>query len=143
MADRLSFSKRSIRVGQLAQCALATLLLSTTLTATAQSLPALADPTRPPASVATDSGAAEADSGPALQSVMLPRQGKPAALISGQWVRLGEVWNGSRLVRVSEREVVLRGEGGTLRLLLTPEAVKTPTGETRKATQGMLKKGNQ
>mgnify|MGYP001480177883 CR=1 FL=1 len=85
----------------------------------------LNDPTRPPAGfVEAVPGEAVADTGPRLQSVMLPRQGRPAAVISGRTVRLGEMWGDSRLVAVSEGEVVLDGPQGRQRLLLTPDVTK-------------------
>ena len=85
----------------------------------------LADPTRPPASFVSEAqGEATVDAGPRLQSVMLPRQGRPAAVISGRTIRRGEMWGDSRLVQVSENEVVLEGPQGRQRLLLTPDASK-------------------
>ena len=87
---------------------------------------ALVDPTRPPPAFAAEAAGndAPADAAPRLQSVVVPRQGKPTAVISGQTVRLGEMWGDSRLVRVTESEVVLDGPQGRQRLLLTPEASK-------------------
>lgn len=102
---------------------------------------AAADPTQPPAGFTAESAGAEVvDTGPRLQSVVLPRQGKPTAVISGQTVRLGERYGDSRLVRISENEVVLDGPQGVQRLSLTPEVSKVNVREQRgKAPAGRKK----
>jgi len=99
------------------------LLLCFALPAFAQS--GLADPTRPPPGMAADPAGAEEVSGPLLQSVILPKNGKPVAIISGQQVSLGGNYGDSRLVALSEREAVLQGPRGIERLLLTPGIEKT------------------
>lgn len=83
----------------------------------------LADPTRPPMGALTPE-AAEV-SGPVLQSVLIPKRGKPLAVIGGQQVRLGERYGERRLVRLTEREAVLEGPDGIERLRLTPGVEKT------------------
>lgn len=86
----------------------------------------LADPTRPPAGYAQDGDSpAAVVSGPVLESVVIPKKGKPLAVISGRQVRLGEHYGESRLVRVNEREAVLDGPDGIERLPLTPGIEKT------------------
>jgi len=99
------------------------LLLCCALPAFAQS--GLADPTRPPPSVAGEAQAVGESSGPVLQSVIIPKKGKPVALIGGQQVRLGGKYGDSRLIALSEREAVLEGPGGIERLYLTPGIEKT------------------
>ena len=84
----------------------------------------LADPTRPPAGVLETAGEAGAPAGPVLQSVLIPKNGKPLAVIDGQLVRLGERYGESRLVKLSEREAVLDGPAGIERLRLTPDVEK-------------------
>jgi hypothetical protein len=82
-------------------------------------------------------------SGPVLDSVMLPKNGRPLAIISGQQVRLGEYYGESRLIRVTEHEVVFDGPAGIERLSLTPGIEKTPirtkTPATRRARSGSEK----
>lgn len=87
----------------------------------------LPDPTRPPPGF-SDEGAstAEAVRGPVLESVMIPRKGRPVAIISGRAVRLGETWGDDRLIRLSEHEAVLEGAAGTVHLRLTPDVEKNP-----------------
>lgn len=86
----------------------------------------LADPTRPPSGYAQDGDfPAAVVSGPVLESVVIPKKGKPLAVISGRQVRLGEYYGESRLVRVNEREAVLDGPAGIERLPLTPGIEKT------------------
>ncbi|TFW30978.1 hypothetical protein [Massilia horti] len=84
-------------------------LLAVQLAAQAQ---ALQDPTRPPANLAAYAGAQAVSSGPQLQSVLISREpgGRHIAVIDGETVRLGEQFQGARLVRVTQTEVeLLRG----------------------------------
>ena len=85
----------------------------------------LADPTRPPFGVAGDPGGAGEVSGPVLQSVKIPKKGKPIAVIGGQQVVLGEMYGDSRLTSLTENEAVLEGPGGIEHLRLTPGIEKT------------------
>ena len=85
----------------------------------------LLDPTRPATSVSTPSADAEVLSGPVLQSVMIPKKGKPVAVIGGKQVRLGELYGESRLIKLTEREAVLEGPDGIEHLMLTPGIEKT------------------
>jgi MSHA biogenesis protein MshK len=83
------------------------------------------DPTRPPVgSLSTVETAGEV-SGPVLQSVMIPKKGKPMALIGGQQVFLGGMYGESRLISLTERKAVLEGPSGTEYLYLTPGVEKT------------------
>ena len=129
MADRL----RTLSLVWLA-CGLAAFLAP--MPAWAQS--PLADPTRPPTGVPGAMNSDEAAGGPVLQSVLIPRQGKPLAVIDGHTVRLGQRYGDARLVRVSEHDVVLDGPEGIERLQLTPGIEKTnirPVNVTNGATR--------
>ena len=99
----------------------ALLALALPLTAGAQ----IADPTRPPVGVAETADEAGVAAGPVLQSVLIPKNGRPLAVIDGHQVRLGERLGERRLVRLSEREAVLDGPLGIERLQLTPGVEKT------------------
>lgn len=94
-------------------------LLSFAASVSAQTV-SLPDPTRPPTSVSVPMSEAEAVTGPVLQSVKIPKKGKPVAVIGGQQVRLGELYGESRLIKLSEREAVLEGPSGVEHLMLTP-----------------------
>lgn len=113
----------------------------------AQSLP---DPTRPPhgfiealgsggsgetarAPTAPGSTAAAAPSGPQLQSVLLPQNGRPVAIISGQYVPQGERFGGMELISVTQQEVVLAAGKNRRVLKLTPGIEKTIPVGTRVA----------
>jgi hypothetical protein len=85
----------------------------------------MSDPTRPPLGISSPAPEAGELTGPVLQSVMIPKKGKPVAIIGGQQVRLGEKYGESRLTRLTEREAVLEGPAGIERLLLTPGIEKT------------------
>lgn len=100
--------------------------------AQAESLP---DPTRPPAELAVvSSGAAVAEQGAVLQSVILS-PGRDAAIISGQLVRLGEKFGDDRLVAVSEGQAVLKGAQGRRVLTLFPEIARSRSGESQATAQ--------
>ena len=107
----------------------------------AQNAP-LADPTRPPAELLSAASAADAEgpTGPVLQSVVMPKKGKPLAVIGGQQVRLGESYGDSRLIKLTEREAVLEGPAGIERLPLTPgiekTMIKTKTPVAKRARSG-------
>ena len=93
--------------------------------AQAASAQTTADPTRPPAALMDNAGQATVPPETVLQSVLIPKRGKPLAVIGGQTVRLGELFDDRRLVKVSEREVVLEGPNGKESLPLTPGVEKT------------------
>lgn len=103
-----------------------TMVFAFTSLLSGMTLAQLADPTRPLLDTTLSGDALPGISAPAasgLQSVILRKQGKPAALINGEVVELGGKVGEARLVKVSEDAVVLRGPGGeeTLRLIPTAE----------------------
>lgn len=104
---------------------LCALLLPFGMLASAQAQALLPDPTRPPAGVVASMPEAGEVTGPVLQSVLIPKKGRPVAVIGGQQVRLGEKYGESRLIKLSEWEAVLDGPSGIERLLLTPGIEKT------------------
>ena len=53
--------------------------------------------------------------------MLLPERGRPVAVIGGKTVVLGDRVGDARLVKLTEREAVLRGPEGTTRLYLTPQ----------------------
>jgi hypothetical protein len=115
MADRLIFCRVICLL--LAGCALPVLAQS-----------GMADPTRPPpgmSGMAGDVALAGEATGPLLQSVKIPKKGKPSAVISGQPVVLGGMFGDSRLTSLTEREAVLEGPTGIERLRLIPGIEKT------------------
>ena len=135
MADRLN------RIARL----LASLVGMASAGALAEPALPLADPMRPPPGHVPAKVGESIPAGPSLESVMLPKHGRPLAVINGRQVHVGDDYEGSRLVRLSEREAVLSGPGGTERLFLTPgirkEAVAAP-GEAAR-TAPVVQKRNQ
>lgn len=119
MADRLRRFPAALSAQVLAAC-----LGALSASSWAQA-PTLADPTRPPAGFLESATPGEAAGGRVLQSVIIPRQGKPLAVIDGQTVRLGQRVGDARLIKLNEREAVLDGPQGIERLLLTPGVEKT------------------
>lgn len=103
----------------------------------------LPDPTRPPMSAQSDAAQnfGEASAGPVLQSVIVPKKGKPSALISGQVVKLGGVFGESRLIAISETGAVLEGPAGIERLSLTPSVEKTNVLVKKTAPKSVQSKG--
>jgi MSHA biogenesis protein MshK len=88
---------------------------------------ALSDPTRPPGAGAMQ-GAGVQDEAPAgrqLQSVLMSG-GRKIAIIDGTMVPLGGMFGESRVVKISETEVVLKTGEETETLKLYPSAEKLP-----------------
>ncbi len=86
-----------------------------------------ADPTRPPEawlSASPTSEDATTETGQRLQSVLIPQHGHPVAVIGGKTVVQGGMLGDQRLVRLTEREAVLKGPEGVTHLYLTPEVEK-------------------
>ncbi|MFJ7566543.1 hypothetical protein ACIQW9_06240 [Herminiimonas sp. NPDC097707] len=79
----------------------------------------LRDPTQPPSLLMQDGAATSGSGETVLQSVFISPT-RRAAIISGQTVRLGEKFNGSTLVKITESEVVLRNGGELQTLKLFP-----------------------
>jgi MSHA biogenesis protein MshK len=69
----------------------------------------LQDPTRPMLAAAPADSGAEISAGPQLQSVLIGRQpgGRHVAVIDGDTVRLGELYKGARVARITPTEVEL------------------------------------
>jgi MSHA biogenesis protein MshK len=99
----------------------------------AQSAP-FADPTRPPASSASDSDAAAPASGPRLESVLIAPD-RRVAIISGQQVTVGGRFGEGEVVRITESEVVIRRSEGLQVLKLVPEYTKRPRSSPDKGRQ--------
>ena len=90
--------------------------------------------------VAGGAGAA-AESG--VQTVILRRAGKSAAVINGQYVEVGGKLGGMRVLKISESEVVLMGEAGREVLKVTPAIEKVPAAKklaTERRTTGTTEK---
>lgn len=117
------------RLHPMVLCHVGLLIAACSLPAAAQ---ALRDPTRPPASMMSGSAAAPAAAaaatGPQLQSILIAREpgGRHVAVIDGDTVRLGELYKGARVTRMSANEVELvRGRERRV-LKLNPNAAPTP-----------------
>jgi hypothetical protein len=82
----------------------------------------LPDPTQPPPEAALVAGPAPV--GPVLQSVMIA-PGRRTAVIGGQLLKEGDSFGDTKLVRISQGEVVLSGPGGEQTLKLFPAVEKT------------------
>lgn len=106
-------------------CRVLLFLALSVATWSAQAQGALSDPTRPPAGLTAPTLDALVETGPVLQSVVIPKKGKPVAVIGGKQVRLGELYGESRLIKLTEKEAVLESAAGIERLMLTPGIEKT------------------
>ena len=97
----------------------------------------LKDPTLPPANLTSETNSINTDgqampTGPVLQSVMLGAQYR-AAIIDGQKVVLGQKYGDARLIKLSEREALLRNPDGstqTLSLSVVDKKITTPLAPT-------------
>jgi hypothetical protein len=91
---------------------------------------ALDDPTRPPAGFRSGIGAARGPSDPeglVLESVIISEANR-SAIISGEHVKLGAKLGPSRLIKVSEAEVVLLTGNSRRTLRLFPAGYKREPG---------------
>lgn len=88
----------------------------------------VADPTRPPdvLQVPADGAAFAMPVETGVQTIILRPGGKAAAVINGQQVVVGGKLGDKRVVRITEREVVLKGAGGTETIKVTPAVEKAP-----------------
>ena len=85
------------------------------------------DPTRPPASMLAERLVDRAPhQAPQLQSVLLGHGRRPAAVINGELVMVGDRIAAGRLVRLDERRAVIQGTEGETTLFLTPLVAKKP-----------------
>ena len=98
----------------------------------APSAAAMHDPTRPPAAF-TEGTAAGVRVEPVLQSVIIGK-GTRAAIIDGERVELGGRFRDSRVVKITEDEVVLSADGTMQVLKLYPDVEK----KTAKARDGAV-----
>lgn len=71
-------------------------------------------------------GVARAAAESGVQTVILRRAGKSAAVVNGQYVEVGGKLGEKRVLKVSESEVVLMGEAGREVLKVTPAIEKVP-----------------
>jgi hypothetical protein len=70
------------------------------------------------------SAAAPVESG--VQTVILRRGGKSAAVINGQYVEVGGMVGDKKVLKITESEVVLKGESGREVIKVTPAIEKVP-----------------
>ena len=61
-----------------------------------------------------------------VQTVVLRRAGKSAAVINGQYVEVGGKLGDKRVLKIGESEIVLMGEAGREVLKVTPAIEKLP-----------------
>jgi len=120
-------------------------LLLTGCVGTGSALAQVPDPTRPAGAAMTPDAAggvvAPVESG--VQTVILRPGGKSAAVINGQYVEVGGKLGDKRVVKISESEIVLTGEGGREVIKVTPSIDKVPTKKTaaaKRRTTGTLEK---
>jgi MSHA biogenesis protein MshK len=88
----------------------------------------LPDPTKPAIVEVKpgDENSSAVATGPVLQSVMLRKGQKSAAMISGKMVEVGQEIGSARLIRVTETTVTLVGPTGKEILELNPGVEKKP-----------------
>ena len=95
------------------------------------------DPTRPAGNLvaAEASGGVSAPVESGVQTVILRPGGKSAAVINGQYVVVGGKFGDKRVLRISESEVVLKGESGREVIKILPSVEKTPARKTAATAQ--------
>jgi MSHA biogenesis protein MshK len=99
----------------------------------AQGLP---DPTRPPAMIeSAGEQDAPASSGPVLQSILISPT-RRIATINGQAFKTGDKFGETRVVKITENEVVLRNGQDMQTLKLFPQVEKQVTSNQKTAKAG-------
>lgn len=98
------------------------------LTGSGTVLAQVADPMRPPDAVtaAADGGTAAPAVQSGVQTVIVRPKGKSVALINGKQVSVGEMLGDKKVVKISEKEIVLKGEGGREVIKVMPSIEKIP-----------------
>lgn len=88
----------------------------------------MTDPTRPAgAALGSElSGAYGAPAESGVQTVIVRRDGKSAAVINGRYVIVGDRLDDKRVIKISESEIVLKGAGGREVIKVTPSIEKQP-----------------
>lgn len=111
------------------------MLASLIWTGTAQAQ--VSDPTRPAGNqvAAETSGGVSAPVESGVQTVILRSGGKSAAVINGQYVVVGGKFGDKRVLRITESEVVLKGESGREVIKVMPSIEKVPARKTAAKTQ--------
>lgn len=93
----------------------------------------LSDPTRPATATAgAVDGGAGMSVGPVLQSVILPKGGRPVALVDGQELRVGDKLGDWVVTFIGEAQVKIKGPAGVEVLRLTPGVEKTSRRKSRR-----------
>ena len=121
MVEHISMNRHIMTFNQL--WCIATICLFTLNTAYAE---ALKDPTQPPAAFYNQAHSTDGSGlldGPVLQSIILGAN-HHAAIINGQKVMLGKKYDGATLIRLNEREAVLRNPDNTLKVLTMDYAIQ-------------------
>ena len=98
----------------------------------------VSDPTRPaggPGTTEAGSGVVSAPVESGVQTVILRPGGKSAAVINGQYVVVGGKFGDKRVLRITESEIVLKGESGREVIKVMPSVEKTPARKTAAKTQ--------
>lgn len=103
-----------------------TLFLTSLLVWPAMVSAQVADPTRPPdaATAQAAPGATPATGESGLQATIVRSGGKSAALINGQYVKVGDKYGERRVLSISDSVIVLKGESGRDVVKLIPSIDK-------------------
>jgi hypothetical protein len=98
------------------------------LTASGMALAQVGDPMRPPDGVAAtaDGGAVVPPLQSGIQTVIVRPKGKSVALINGKQVSVGDMLGDKKVVKISEKEIVLKGTSGREVIKVMPSIEKIP-----------------
>jgi hypothetical protein len=103
------------------------LLLLAGFVGTGSVLAQVPDPTRPAGALMTpEAGGVAVPLEIGVQTVILRPGGKSAAVVNGQYVEVGGKLGDKRVVKITESEIVLKGEGGREVIKVTPAIEKMP-----------------
>lgn len=104
------------------------LVLLAGLVASSMAPAQVADPMRPPEGVAAaaDGGSAAPPLQSGVQTVIVRPKGKSVALINGKQVSVGDTLGDKKVVKISEKEIVLKAAGGREVIKVMPSIEKIP-----------------
>ncbi|MBI5107530.1 MAG: hypothetical protein HZA62_02170 [Rhodocyclales bacterium] len=103
------------------------------------------DPMRPPEGAAADAGGLAPAAQSGVQTIIVRPKGKSVAVINGKQVSVGDRLGDKKVMKISEREIVLKGESGreVIKVMPTMEKIPVKPASGAKARTGGPREGSE